>query len=168
MIDHMHIFSHFMRMVRYRPNVAALIINEHGNLLICERYTIPGAWQFPQGGVDLGEEIEDALYREIREEIGLSKEHYEILKRKDGYRYLYPADVRSKKIQKHGNHGQEQTYFLCKVRNDAPEINVNQTPREVRSYRWIHPTEFDLDWLPNFKHEVYRAVMKDFFNIDLV
>lgn len=168
MIDHIHIFAHSVSMVRYRPNVAALMINEHGNLLICERCTIPGAWQFPQGGVDLGEEIEEALYREIREEIGLNKEHYDILNRKDGYRYLYPADVRSKKIQKHGNHGQEQTYFLCKVRNDAPEVNVNQTPREFRSYRWIHPTEFDLDWLPNFKHEVYRAVMKDFFNIDLI
>ena len=86
-------------MVRYRPNVAALMIDVHGNLLICERHTIPGAWQFPQGGVDFGEDIEQALYREIREEIGLRKEHYEILIRKDGYRYLYPADVRSKKIQ---------------------------------------------------------------------
>ena len=167
MIDYALISAQFTRMVRYRPNVAALMVNEHGNLLICERFTIPGAWQFPQGGVDLGEDTAEALYREIREEIGLSKEHYDILNRKDGYRYLYPSDVRSKKIQKHGNHGQEQTYFLCKVKSDAPEIDVNQTPREFRSYRWIHPTEFDLDWLPNFKHEVYRAVMKDFFDISL-
>ena len=154
-------------MVRYRSNVAALMIDANGNLLICERSNIPGAWQFPQGGVDPGEEIEQALYREIREEIGLSKEHYEILRRKDGYRYLYPEDVRSKKIQKHGNHGQEQTYFLCKLRPNTPDIDVNQSPREFRSYRWIQPNEFDLDWLPPFKHEVYRAVMKDFFHVDL-
>lgn len=167
MIDYAPGFTQPLRMVRYRPNVAALMTNEDGNLLICERCTIPGAWQFPQGGVDPGENIEEALYREIREEIGLSKEHYDILNRKDGYRYLYPADVRSKKIQKHGNHGQEQTYFLCKIRPESPEVNVNQSPREFRSYRWIHPVEFDLDWLPGFKREVYRAVMKDFFNIDL-
>jgi putative (di)nucleoside polyphosphate hydrolase len=154
-------------MVRYRSNVAALMIDANGNLLICERSNLPGAWQFPQGGVDPGEQIEQALYREIREEIGLSKEHYDILRRKDGYRYLYPEDVRSKKIQKHGNHGQEQTYFLCKLKPNAPEINVNQSPREFRSYRWIQPNEFDLDWLPPFKHEVYRAVMKDFFHVDL-
>lgn len=154
-------------MVRYRSNVAALMIDANGNLLICERSNLPGAWQFPQGGVDPGEQIEQALYREIREEIGLSKEHYEILRRKDGYRYLYPEDVRSKKIQKHGNHGQEQTYFLCKLRPNAPDIDVNQSPREFRSYRWIQPNEFDLDWLPPFKHEVYRAVMKDFFHVDL-
>ena len=154
-------------MVLYRPNVAALMVDTNGNLLICERCTIPGAWQFPQGGVDSGEEIEQALYREIREEIGLSKEHYEIIRSKGGYRYLYPEDVRAKKVQKHGNHGQEQTYFLCKVNHDAPEIDINKSPQEFRSYRWIHPTELDLDWLPSFKHEVYRAVMKDFLDIVL-
>ena len=154
-------------MVRYRPNVAALMINEEGALLICERDTVPGAWQFPQGGVDDGESMEEGLYREIREEIGLKKGHYEILDSRDGYRYLYPPDVRAKKIKKHGNHGQEQTYFLCKLSPEAPAINVNQSPREFRAYRWIRPEEFDLDWLPGFKHEVYCAVMKDFFGIVL-
>ena len=44
-------------MVRYRPNVAAIIVNGDGNLLICERSNVPGAWQFPQGGVDDGESM---------------------------------------------------------------------------------------------------------------
>lgn len=152
-------------MVRYRPNVAALMVNEDGNLLICERSTVPGAWQFPQGGVDDGESMEQALFREVREEIGLSKNDYEILDRRDGYRYLYPPDVRAKKIRKHGSHGQEQTYFLCRLKRSAPPIDVNQSPREFSAYRWIIPDEFDLDWLPAFKHEVYRSVMADFFGI---
>ena len=155
------------RMVRYRPNVAALFVNGDGNLLICERSSIPGAWQFPQGGVDSGESIEDALFREVEEEIGLSRQHYEILDRKDGYRYLYPEAVRVRKMKKHGNHGQEQTYFLCQLNPQAPKVNVMQSPQEFRAYRWIHPTEFDLDWLPGFKHQVYRAVMRDFFGLEL-
>ena len=154
-------------MVQYRPNVAALIVNSGGSLLICERTTIPGAWQFPQGGVDLGESIEKALSREIREEVGLHPEHYQVVMKKDGYRYLYPAEVRTKKLKKHGNHGQEQTYFLCHLKPGAPAVNVHQTPQEFRAYRWIQPAEFDLDWLPRFKHEVYRAVMFDFFGIKL-
>jgi putative (di)nucleoside polyphosphate hydrolase len=154
-------------MVRYRPNVAALVVNPAGNLLICERSTVPGAWQFPQGGVDAGESLIQALFREVREEVGLEPKHYEVIKQREGYRYLYPQDVRGKKLRKHGNHGQEQTYFLCHLRPGAPQINVNQKPREFRAYRWILPEEFDLDWLPAFKRDVYIEVMRDFFGIDL-
>lgn len=153
--------------VRYRANVAALIVNPVGCLLICERTTIPGAWQFPQGGVDFGETIEQALHREVLEEVGLGPQHYDIIDSREGYRYLYPKDARSKKLRKHGNHGQEQTYFLCHLKADAPTVNVNQRSQEFRAYRWIPPAEFDLDWLPAFKRDVYRAVMKDFFQISL-
>jgi len=154
-------------MVRYRPNVAALMVNSSGSLLICERAGIPGAWQFPQGGVDAGEATLDALYREVREEIGLLPQHYRIVKQRDGYRYLYPEEVRLKKLKRHGSHGQEQTYFLCLVEPGAPPVNVNQRPREFQAYRWIFPDEFDLDWVPKFKREVYRQVIRDFFRIKL-
>jgi putative (di)nucleoside polyphosphate hydrolase len=153
--------------VRYRPNVAAVMVNAEGCLLICERITVAGAWQFPQGGVDPGESLEEALVREVREEVGLLPCHYEVVEHRVGYRYLYPARVRGKKIRKHGSHGQEQTYFLCRLRADAPDVNVDQKPREFRAYRWIPPEEFDLDWLPSFKRDVYREVMRDFFGIEL-
>ena len=154
-------------MVRFRPNVAALLVDSAGNLLICERYTVPGAWQFPQGGVDSGESHQEALFREVREEVGLRPDHYEIVQQREGYRYLYPEHVRGKKIRRHGSHGQEQTYFLCRLKPDAPEINVHQRPPEFRAYRWIQPDEFDLDWLPAFKRDVYREVFWDFFRIRL-
>lgn len=153
--------------VRYRANVAAIIINPEGNLLICERATVPGAWQFPQGGVDHGESSEQALFREVSEEVGLRAEHYAILLRREGYRYLYPEQAQGKKLRKHGSHGQEQTYFLCQLKANAPQVNVHQKQREFRAYRWILPVEFQLDWLPEFKQEVYREVMKDFFDISL-
>ncbi|MCW1926485.1 NUDIX domain-containing protein [Luteolibacter arcticus] len=154
-------------MVRFRPNVAALMVKPQGQLLVCERWTIPGAWQFPQGGVDDGETLEQALFREVREEIGFSPQHYELLSYRTGYRYLYPEEVRFKKMRKHGCHGQEQTYYHCLVKADAPEVNVNQRPREFGAYRWILPEEFDLDWLPDFKRDVYRQVMLDFFGVRL-
>jgi putative (di)nucleoside polyphosphate hydrolase len=153
--------------IRYRSNVAALIVRSDGSLLICERWTIPGAWQFPQGGVDAGETLEEALFREVKEEIGIGPKHYKILEKRAGYRYLYPEAVQKKKLQKHGNQGQEQTYFLCKLADNAPQVDVNQKPREFRAYRWIDPEEFDLDWLPKFKRDVYRQVMADFFELAL-
>lgn len=143
------------------------MVKPEGQLLVCERWSIPGAWQFPQGGVDPGESLEQALYREVREEIGLLPHHYDLLSSRDGYRYLYPEDTRVKKMRKHGCHGQEQTYYHCLVKPGAPEVNVNQRPREFGAYRWILPEEFDLDWLPEFKREVYRQVMLDFFGVKL-
>lgn len=138
-----------------------------GQLLICERWQMPGCWQFPQGGVDPGESPVEALFREVREEIGLRPEHYEVIESREGYRYLYPEDVRKKKLRKHGCQGQEQVYYLCHVRPGAPEVNVVQQPREFGRHRWIMPDEFDLDWLPEFKREVYREVMRDFFKVKL-
>ncbi len=156
-----------MFVISYRPNVAALVVNPAGSLLICERKTAPGAWQFPQGGVDAGETVEQALFREVREEIGIAPKFYDVIEKRDGYRYLYPPAVRVKKVRKHGNHGQEQTYFLCHLKPYAPQVNVHQKPPEFRAYRWILPTEFDLDWLPGFKRDVYREVMRDFFKVEL-
>ncbi len=143
------------------------MVKPQGQLLVCERWTIPGAWQFPQGGVDDGESLEQALYREVREEVGLLPQHYELLGSRTGYRYLYPEEVRMKKMRKHGCHGQEQTYYHCLLKPEAPEIDVNQRPREFASYRWIMPEEFDLEWLPEFKRDVYRQVMLDFFGVRL-
>lgn len=138
-----------------------------GHLLVCERWKNPGAWQFPQGGVDSGESYEEALFREVQEEIGLMPKHYEVLSWKEGYRYLYPEEVRAKKTRKHGCHGQEQVYFLCELSDDAPEVDVNQSPQEFGDYQWIDPKHFKLKWLPEFKREVYRQVMKDFFGVKL-
>lgn len=143
------------------------MINTKGKVLVCERWKSPGAWQFPQGGVSFGETNEEALFREVKEEIGLKRKHYQIVSSKDGYRYLYPEDVRSKKVRKHGCHGQEQVYFLCELREDAPEVDVNQSPPEFEDYRWINPKNFRIEWLPDFKREVYRQVMDDFFGVKL-
>ena len=152
----------------YRPNVAALMINPRGQILVCERFKIPGSWQFPQGGVDDGEEVELALVREIEEEIGLKADAYQVEKSKGGYRYDYPESIRRTKSGRKSHFvGQEQTYFLCRVKKEAPEINVMQEPREFSGYQWIRPEEFRPEWLPHFKLEVYRAVMRDFFEVEI-
>ncbi len=145
------------------------MVNSNGELLICERLLNPGAWQFPQGGVDDGESPEEAILREIEEEIGLKPEHYAIEKSKSGYRYDYPDEVRSMKPARKAQFiGQEQTYFLCRVSDEAPEVNLVQEHQEFSQARWIHPEDFDLQWLPDFKREVYREVMRDFFSCIII
>ncbi len=151
--------------MRYRPNVAALITDRSGRLLICERWNLPGAWQFPQGGADPGESLREALVREVREEVGLLEEDYDVLEMRGGYRYDYPPAVRARKLRKHGSRGQEQTYFRCRLKPGARAVDVNQRPPEFRAHAWILPAEFRLDWLPEFKRDVYRRVLRDFFGV---
>lgn len=156
-------------MGEYRSNVAALMINGDGRILICERLLNPGAWQFPQGGVDQGESLKMAILREVEEEIGLRPEHYEIERSKGGYRYDFPLSARKNKLSHKAKYrGQEQTYFLCRINDGAPEVDLTQEPREFSAAKWINPDEFELAWLPDFKKKTYREVMSEFFGFNLV
>lgn len=152
-------------MASYRPNVAVLMLNRKGKLLVCERRNQKGAWQFPQGGVDADEKLIKALAREVEEEIGLPWKSYKVLEKRDGYSYLYPDQVKKKKMY---FDGQEQTYYLCKLKKSAPDIDLDRHKKpEFERYKWIWPEDFKLKWLPEFKRQVYRAVMLDFFEVRL-
>ena len=94
--------------LKYRLNVAAILRDGAGKILIGERVDRSGAWQFPQGGVDEGETLAQALVRELREEISLEASAYRIVSSKGPYYYLFGNN----KVVK-GFHGKEQHYFLA-------------------------------------------------------
>ena len=151
------------RPILYRPNVAAVIMNEEGEMLIAERSHIRGSWQFPQGGVDPGEGLEEALFREIEEEIGVKPELIKLLQRKGGYRYDFP-----KGRLKFGIYGgQEQVYYLCRFLGKDRDINLDTDHREFGRWRWIKPDRFDIEWVPKFKRHVYRGIMLEFFGLEM-
>jgi putative (di)nucleoside polyphosphate hydrolase len=125
---------------KFRPCVAALLINTEGKLLICERHDFANSWQFPQGGRDFGETPREALARELWEEISLLPAHYDV--------------------------GQQQVYFRCQFHGPDSLLNLETKQPEFRDYRWIEPAEFDLLWLPEFKRDVYRKVINDFFGVE--
>jgi 8-oxo-dGTP pyrophosphatase MutT (NUDIX family) len=60
-------------MSTYRKNVGIVVYDQSGNVLLCERTDHPGSWQFPQGGINAGEEPLEAAYRELYEETGIPK-----------------------------------------------------------------------------------------------
>lgn len=151
-------------MSKYRPNVAVILMDDEDRILVCERLDVPGAWQFPQGGVGRREGLVEALQREVQEEIGLPPGSYGILDSRGGYRYDFPAGMARRKGGRKWA-GQEQTYFLCRLRPDAPPIDLHGESPEFRACRWIAPEDFAMRWLPEFKKEVYRTVMRDFFGL---
>lgn len=148
--------------IRYKANVAAILRNARGRILVCERLGVDGAWQFPQGGIDGGETPEQALIREVWEEIGVQAADIKIVEKRGPYRYLY-GNGRIKR----GWHGKEQFYFLCDYTGLDAQVNVDTEHPEFQAFRWIAPEDFRIAWLPEMKRAVYKAVMADFFRIKI-
>jgi putative (di)nucleoside polyphosphate hydrolase len=151
-----------MASLRYRSNVAAIIKRKDGKILIGERSNVTGAWQFPQGGVKKSETLRAALSRELMEELSLTSAHYRVIESKGPYRYLFPPGR-----TKEGFDGQEQTYFLIEFIGTDSDLDVKTEEPEFLRFRWIEPSNFQIDWVPKFKREVYRRVFLDFFRVVL-
>ena len=121
-----------------------------------------GAWQFPQGGIEEGETPEEALVREVREEVAVKGEDFSIVERRGPYRYLF-GEGRMKR----GHHGKEQYYFLCDFTGREEGIDVATEEPEFQAYRWVQPAQFEMGWLPEMKREVYGEVLADFFGVKI-
>jgi putative (di)nucleoside polyphosphate hydrolase len=147
---------------KLRPNVAAIVRGADGRILIGERFDRPGCWQFPQGGINHSETPEQALQRELQEEISLQPHCYRITDRRGPYRYLFLPGRK-----KEGFDGQEQTYFLVELLPPHCEPSPHTPDPEFRAIRWIWPHELEISWIPSFKREVYRQVMSDIFHVQL-
>ncbi len=149
--------------MKYRPNAAGILMDGKGKILLCERIDKPGAWQFPQGGVDKGETPLETLHRELEEEIGIKPSHYKVTKEQGGYRYRFPDGRLKFGIY----HGQEQTYFLCQFTGSKSDIQIETAHPEFRDAKWIAPKKFDIDSVPDFKRGVFKRVFRDFFEVKL-
>ena len=124
--------------MKYRSNVAAILRNAKGEILICERLGVPGAWQFPQGGISAGESPEQALYRELHEEIGLTEDAVQVLASTKGWlRYRLPRRfIRDE--HKPVCIGQKQKWFLLRLLTDdeSVQLDLNEKP-EFDHWQWV-------------------------------
>lgn len=153
-------------MASYRPNVAIILRKpKNGKILVGERSDHKGCWQFPQGGVDKGEDLWTALKRETLEEIGVRSKLYTLREIRTGYRYQFPGGHLKKGLYL----GQEQTVFLCDFHGNDADVNLTlHSPMEFRRWKWIKPEKFKLGRVPRFKREVFRRIFKDFFGVKLI
>ncbi len=139
---------------KYRGNVAAIIVNGSGRLLACRRADEFHTWQLPQGGIDSGEHLEEAVLRELREEIGTDAADI-LFQLPHAIRYDWPEDFHSR-----GFHGQEQHYFLLRLK-PAASINLNcQSIPEFDAYEWLTIEEF-LPRLSDFKRQAYTQALRE-------
>ena len=143
----------------FRANVGIILTNDQGQVFWARRIGMD-AWQFPQGGIKKNESPKTAMYRELREEIGLEPEHVELINSTDDWlRYWLPKRyIRQNKgplcI------GQKQIWYLLKLTADETYLDLSYTSDpEFDSWKWV---DF---WRPveeviSFKRQVYQQALK--------
>ncbi|WP_250295091.1 RNA pyrophosphohydrolase [Wolbachia endosymbiont of Oedothorax gibbosus] len=145
---------------KYRSCVGIMLFNKQGHVFVGKPFHIESYWQMPQGGVDDGEELEQAALRELLEEVGTDKAEI-IAKNKDWIYYDLPKEIIP--ICWNGKYsGQKQRWFLMKFCGEDKDININYTNHpEFKEWRWQ-----DVDGLVasaiSFKKQVYRTVIEEF------
>jgi putative (di)nucleoside polyphosphate hydrolase len=143
----------------YRPNVGIIVANDQGQVLWARRVG-QDAWQFPQGGINSNESVEEALYRELKEETGLDPGHVEIVGSTRGWlRYKLPR--RMLRPNASSFIGQKQRWYLLKMLAEDKAVSFahSDTP-EFDNWRWVSYW-YPLGQVVSFKQEVYRKAMKE-------
>ncbi|GJM08023.1 MAG: RNA pyrophosphohydrolase [Lysobacteraceae bacterium] len=143
----------------YRPNVGIIVAGKHGKVFWARRVNRDG-WQFPQGGMRSDETPLEAMYRELREEVGLKPEHIDVLAETPGWlKYRLPRRYQRSE-QKPLCIGQKQVWFLVKLVTDESKVRLDLTEKpEFDRWRWVD-FWYPVNHVVHFKRGVYRHALR--------
>jgi putative (di)nucleoside polyphosphate hydrolase len=144
----------------YRPNVGIIICNWKNEVFWGKRVK-EHSWQFPQGGIKLGETPERAMFRELHEEVGLTRPHVQILGRtRDWLRYDVPE--RWLRRDWRGNYkGQKQIWYLLRLTGRDSDVHLRASEKpEFDAWRW-NDYWVPLESVIEFKREVYQLALNE-------
>jgi putative (di)nucleoside polyphosphate hydrolase len=150
----------------FRHGVGIILVNSNRQVFLAKRIG-KAAWQFPQGGLQGEETPEQAMFRELKEEIGLHAEDVKVLAiTRRWLRYRLP-----KRLVRHYSQplcvGQKQKWFLLRLVNNDAQFNLNVTDSpEFDSWAWVSYW-YPLSQVIAFKRRVYNLAMKEFARIVL-
>ena len=144
----------------FRPNVGIILLNQRSQVFWGKRIRTH-SWQFPQGGIDRGENPEQAMLRELHEEVGLLPQHVQVLARtRDWLRYEVPDRFIRRDARGHYK-GQKQIWFLLQLVGHDWDLNLRATDHpEFDAWRW-NDYWVPLDVVVEFKRGVYEMALTE-------
>ncbi len=144
----------------YRPGIGLVLVNAQGLVFVAQRVDTPGdAWQFPQGGIDEGEDPCRTALREMEEEIGTNKAEI-IAESSDWIGYDLPPDI-ADKVRKGRFRGQKQKWFLARFTGTDDDINLDTKHPEFCRWQWMDLAETPT-MIVGFKRALYDRVVAEF------
>ncbi|WP_246475306.1 RNA pyrophosphohydrolase [Diaphorobacter ruginosibacter] len=144
----------------FRPNVGIILLNQRNQVFWGKRIRTH-SWQFPQGGIDRGESPEQAMFRELHEEVGLQPDHVRIIARtRDWLRYEVPDRYIRRDARGHYK-GQKQIWYLLQLLGHDWDLNLRATNHpEFDAWRW-NDYWVPLDVVVEFKRGVYEMALTE-------
>ncbi len=149
---------------KYRRCVGMMILNDHNEILVARRLDHPsGFWQMPQGGIDKDENPEEAVWREMMEEIGTNNAEL-IQSSSQWINYNIPKETLATLPWGKKFVGQTQKWFVFRFKGQDTEINVKTENPEFSEWKWAKYNLLVENIVP-FKKTVYAKILKEFKNI---
>ncbi|MGD9774751.1 RNA pyrophosphohydrolase [Diaphorobacter sp.] len=144
----------------FRPNVGIILLNQRNQVFWGKRIRTH-SWQFPQGGIDRGENPEQAMFRELHEEVGLLPNQVRVIARtRDWLRYEVPDRYIRRDARGHYK-GQKQIWYLLQLLGHDWDLNLRATNHpEFDAWRW-NDYWVPLDVVVDFKRGVYEMALTE-------
>ena len=151
-----------MKGKNYRKGVGIIIVNAKGQFFLGKRIGAE-AWQFPQGGIDEGENPEESLYRELHEETGLIKDKVTIITVSKKWLVYHIPHVYQRSNKKYD--GAMQKWFLLRLTGTNEDINLNAVNQaEFDAWKWADK-KTAINSVIRFKKGVYASIFSEFADV---
>ncbi len=146
----------------YRSGVGIMLINAKKEIFVGKRIdNNSDAWQMPQGGLDVGESEDVAMFRELKEETGIDEIHIKVLRKSAGHHYYNLPYKLQKKFWGGKYLGQKQRWYLAEFTGEESAINIATEHPEFSDWKWISNISI-IDAIVGFKRELYEDVLNEF------